>query len=69
MQRNYEIQSNKQELADGFGHEGEQASRPTSLYLKEEHLEFLDSFSEDSRSENIRSIIDWFREEKGGRKQ
>jgi hypothetical protein len=63
MQRNYEIKTNKQELEDGFEQEDEQDSRPTSLYLYQEQLDFLDSFREGSRSENVRRIIDYFRQE------
>ena len=63
MQRNYEITTNKQELEDGFEQEEDQDSRPTSLYLYQEQLDFLDSFKDGSRSENVRRIIEYFRQE------
>lgn len=63
MQRNYNIRTNKQELEDGFEQEEDKDSHSTSLYLYQEQLDFLDSFKDGSRSENLRRIIDYFRQE------
>jgi hypothetical protein len=55
MRKNYEIQSNKRDLEDGYDSE---ELTLTSAYLAERHIELLDNLFDGNRSRNLRRIID-----------
>lgn len=65
MHRNYEINHNKRSLGEEAKQENK---RRVSVNLTETDFQLLENMA-GSRSENLRTIIDWFRENTGGRNQ